>query len=188
MRGLRAFIPQKEEEGCGRQSCPCSLHPSSPPASPQVPGVLLPRGVLGSPMSPSGPAALGDPQLLVLRADPGQEEDGNGSAARCEITHSAVCATLVAFPAKGREQLPATALRTVPCLLWHPGLPWLRWDPGSPIRAAEGREPSDFLGTTTKAWSDPIWGTDAHLGITVLALLKSASHPMSAPHPHYRLI
>lgn len=93
MRGPRAFIPHKEG-GCGRQSCPRSLHPSQaacpPPASPQVPGVLLPHGVLGSPMSPSGPAALGDPQLLVLHADPGQEEDGNGSAARCEVTHSTV--------------------------------------------------------------------------------------------------
>lgn len=90
-------------------------------------------------------------------------------------------AGLAAFPAKGREQLPATALCTVPCLLWLPALPWLRWDPGSPVRAAEGRAPSDLLETTTKAWSDPIWGTDAYLGVTALALLPSVTPSHVSP-------
>lgn len=107
-----------------------------------------------------------------------QQHGVRSHTAQCEHTAGAGC-----FP-RQRKQLPATALCTVPCLLWHPGLPWLRWDPGSPVRAAEGRASSDLLETTTKAWSDPIWGTDAHLGVTALALLKSASHPMSAPHPH----
>lgn len=106
MRGPRAFIPQEEEE-CGWQSCPRSLHPSQaacpPPGSPQVPGVLLPRGVRGSPVSPSGPAALGDPQLLVLHADPGREEDGNGSAARCELTHGMVSTRLVWLLSQPKE-------------------------------------------------------------------------------------
>lgn len=55
----------------------------------------------------------------------------------------------------------------VPCLLWLPGLPWLQWDLGSPVRAAEpeGTLRPLTLFTATKACCDPIWASQKKLGL-----------------------